>query len=502
MTTSAAGDLLDGRYRLTERIGSGGMGTVFRAHDDRLDRTVAVKLIHPGREVDEVTRARLQAEARFAGALQHPGIVQVFDYGEAPGPTGPTPYVVMQYVDGTPLSEVLRENGALPADTVAALLRDVAAALEVAHAGGIVHRDLKPSNIIVTGAGRAVLVDFGVARSDTAEPLTETGQIIGSVDYLSPEQVRGQRAMPASDVYALGVVAHQCLSAVSPFRRETQAATLLARLHDEPPTLGPDVPSPMRALVASMLSSEPDERPTAAEVVRRVAALDKQPTVVLPPMPPTPAKPAGDQSGRSRRRLVIVAAAAALALAIGLGVILLPSDDTTPPAGASSEAVPGVRGEPVAQAVRELKAAGYAVTRRPVDGTDARGTVVRQSPGPGPYDGDTVVLHVATGFVELDSADLLGTTYAAGVRVLRGLGLTATRAERPSAAAAGTVVWVDPGGRIRIGSPVTLTVATAIAPRAPIAHHAPKPPKAPKHHPGKGPKPKKHGHPKGPKKKH
>lgn len=516
MTTRAPGDLLDERYLLEERIGSGGMGTVYRAHDRRLDRTVAVKLLHDthaGHPVDDVTRARLQAEARFAGALQHPGIVQVYDYGEAPGPAGPTPYVVMQYVEGTPVSELLRERGALPAETVARVLDDLARALEVAHAAGIVHRDIKPSNVLVTGSGRAVLVDFGVARSDAAEPLTETGQIIGSADYLSPEQVRGQRATPPSDVYALGIVAHQCLSATSPFRRETQAATLLARLHDDPPELSSDVPAPMRALVGAMMSPGPDDRPTAAEVVRRVATLDREPTVVLPPMSPTSAGPTRRPAAHRRRHLVAVAAAAALALAIGLAVVLLPGQDTAPPAGASPSAVPGVRGEPVAQAVRELKAAGYAVERRPADGPDARGTVLHQSPSPGPYHGDqpaTVVLRVATGLVDLDKADLLGATYSAAVRTLDDLGLSATRAERPSSTGVGTVVAVDPSGRVRVGSAVTVTVATAMATHAPtVTHHAAKPPKAHGHKKGqkkgpkKGPKPpKKHGPAKGPGKHH
>ncbi|GAA1794430.1 hypothetical protein GCM10009795_044980 [Nocardioides hankookensis] len=396
MTARAPGDLLDGRYELTDHIGSGGMGTVYRAHDRRLDRTVAIKLLHAGREVDDVTRARLQAEARFAGALQHPGIVQVFDYGEEATETGPAPYVVMQYVEGTPLGELLRERGALPPATVAALLDDVAQALVVAHAAGIVHRDLKPSNILVTSSGRAVLVDFGVARSDAMEPLTETGQIIGSADYLSPEQVRGQRATPASDVYALGIVAHQCLSATSPFRRETQAATLLARLHDEPPQLGAEVPVPVRTLVARMMAAEPADRPTAAEVVATVATLDQQPTVVLPPMPTATAPREWD-----RRRLVAIAAAAVLVLAVGSIAVIVRGDDAAPPAGAAAElTVPSVRGEQVAHAVRELEAAGFAVVRRPVDDPAARGLVLRQSPAPGAYTGDdpaTVVLRVSTG---------------------------------------------------------------------------------------------------------
>ena len=304
MNAREPGDLLDGRYELAERIGSGGMGTVHRAHDTRLDRTVAVKLLHHERGADDVTRARLQAEARFAGALHHPGIVQVFDYGEEPGQDGPTPYVVMQYIEGASVSEVLRERGAMPPATVAALVDDIAQALDVAHAAGIVHRDLKPSNILVTPSGRAVLVDFGVARSDTTEPLTETGQIIGSADYLSPEQVRGQRATPASDIYALGIVAYQCLTVTSPFRRETQTATLLARLHDDPPELDAGFPSPLRSLVGQMMSADPADRPTAAEVARRSATPDQLPTTVLPAAPAAPPRRARRWD---RTRLVAIA---------------------------------------------------------------------------------------------------------------------------------------------------------------------------------------------------
>jgi len=459
---NAPGDLLGGRYQLMERIGAGGMGTVYRAHDSRLDRTVAVKLIHGSREVDAVTGARLRAEARLAGSLHHPGIVQVFDYGEEPGDPAPTPYVVMQYVDGTPVSDVLRDRGALPAALVASLLDDVSQALAVAHEAGIVHRDIKPSNILLTSSGRAVLVDFGVARSDSAEPLTETGHIIGSADYLSPEQVRGQRATPASDIYALGIVAHRCLSDVSPFRRETQAATLLARLQDDAPVLGPEVPTPMRVLVSRMLSPDPDDRPTATEVVRQVATLDQQPTVVLPPLP---AQVAARAPRWDRRRLVAIAAAAALVLTIGGLVVVLRGEDATPPAASADLVVPTVRGEPVGKATKELEAAGFEVVRRPVDGPSPRGKVLRQSPGPGGYAGGdpaTVVLRFSSGWVDL-SADLSGTTYDAASRALRGLGLAPRRVDQPSATGVGTVLAVDQDGRVRVGSPVTLTVATAAA---------------------------------------
>jgi serine/threonine-protein kinase len=491
----ATGDLLDGRYQLTERIGSGGMGTVYRARDTRLDRTVAIKLVHQAQVVDDVTRARLRAEARFAGALQHPGIVQVYDYGEEVGSgdeEAVTPYVVMQYVEGTPLSELLRERGALPSETVAALLVDVTQALVVAHAAGIVHRDLKPSNILVTASGRAVLVDFGVARSDATESLTETGMIIGSADYLSPEQVRGERATPASDVYALGIVAHQCLSATSPFHRETQAATLLARLHDDAPDLGPQVPAAMRALVGRMMSREPADRPTAAEVAGQVATLDQHPTVVLPPMLPVSPTAAQASGPWDRRRLGVMAVAAALVLIIGTVVVVLQGDDATPPAGAADLFVPSVRGEPVAQATDDLGAAGFEVVRRPVDGPSARGEVLRQSPGPGAYGGEdpaTVVLRVSSGWVDLDSDDLVGTTYDAASATVRELGLTPVRADQPSPTGVGTVLTVAPDGRVRVGSPITLTVAAAevVAPSVPAPHHG----STPEEHG----KPEKHGKP-------
>ncbi len=480
-----------------ERIGSGGMGTVFRAHDARLDRTVAIKLLLAGGDVDEVMRARLQAEARFAGALQHPGIVQVFDYGEDTSGPERVPYVVMQFVEGRPLRQLIRERAALPSATVASMLQDLAEALAVAHAAGIVHRDLKPSNILVTEAGRAVLVDFGIARSDSVEPLTETGQIMGSADYLSPEQVRGRRATAAADVYALGIVAYQCLSGRSPFRRETPAATALARLQDDAPALGPDVPAPMRTLVQRMTARVPEDRPTAAEVAASAATLDQQPTVVLPPMAPTRTR--SDHSW-DRRRLVAVGVAAAIVLAV-TGVILGQGHDATPPAGAADLVVPSVAGQPVARATRTLKATGFDVRTRLVDGPAEPGEVVHQSPDPGDYTGAdpaTVTLRVSSGWVVLAGTDLVGTTYDAARRMVTELGLTPQRIDQPSSTGVGTVVAVDPDGRLRVGAPVTLTVATAVvvAPPAhngPAHHHGPKPgkPKKPKH--GKhGPQGKKH----------
>src|SRR5690606_30088793 len=163
-------------------------------------------------------------------SLHHPGIAQVFDYAEDTSDGTSRPFIVMQLVEGTNLAELLRSEGALAPATVARLIADVADALAEAHASGVVHRDLKPANIVITPAGRPVLVDFGIARSVDGEPLTETGVMVGTADYISPEQARGRAATAASDLYSLGVVAHHCLSGRSPFPREPSVATALAHL--------------------------------------------------------------------------------------------------------------------------------------------------------------------------------------------------------------------------------------------------------------------------------
>jgi serine/threonine-protein kinase len=463
------------------------MGTVFRAHDTRLDRTVAVKLLHDARHDDEVavTRARLHAEARFAGSLQHPGIVQVYDYGEEPGPGGPRPYVVMEYIDGTPLSDLLRDSGALPVTRVAELLRDLARALTVAHAAGIVHRDIKPSNILLTSTGRPVLVDFGVARSDAAEPLTETGLIIGSADYLSPEQVLGQRATAAADVFALGIVVHQCLSATSPFRRDTQAATALARLHDDAPPLPPTTPGPLQSLVRQMLARQPDQRPTAADVAARAASVATTAPRVLPPPPPPRPAPPGPPAGAQRPwrramrpRAAAVAAAAALVLVLG-AVVVLQGRGTTPPAGASDLIVPSVKGDRVDKAVRTLDDAGFEVVRHEADGPARAGLVLGQTPRPGPLRPSaepTVTLRVSSGWVRFDDDAVRGTTYDAARMLLADRGLKATRVVRVSAVTPGAVITAT-DGRLPVGSTVVVTVAvappvtTSTRPAGTGAHH-------------------------------
>ena len=468
--------LLDGRYELLDRLGSGGMGTVFRAHDRLLDRDVAVKTLRHHVESDEVRRTRLRTEARLAGAVQHPGIVRVLDYGEEPRPDGEaTPYVVMQHVEGRPLSALLREQGPLDAASTAHLLASVADALASAHAAGIVHRDLKPSNILLTPAGDPVLVDFGIARSDDEEPLTRTGEILGTADYLSPEQVRGRRATAASDVYALGVVGYQCLTGVSPFHRETHVATALAHLGDELAPLPGTVPGGVRALVRDMLDTDPHRRPTAAEVARRASGGDGEPTTAI-------SVPHVVAARLRRPRPAAVAIAAAVLLVVGVMVAVVTGRDPAASPAAADLAVPSLRGETLARARDELRSAGFRLVVHRVDGPHAAGRVLAQSPDPGPYAGHdrpTVTLRVASGWTTLDSVRLVGRPYAEAEQALSRLGLTAVRTTRASSAAEDTVLAVDAGPRVRVGSQVTLVVATPLpkpvfTPRpGPKVHHGP-----------------------------
>lgn len=510
--------LLDGRYRLEDHLGSGGMGAVYRAHDLRLDREVAVKVLRDapgGTQGDDVLHARLQSEARLAGSLQHPGIVRVFDYGEEPGPQGVTPYVVMQHVAGRPLGAVLREDGALAPSAVARLLQEIADALVEAHTATVVHRDLKPSNIIVRPDGRPVLVDFGIARSEGVEPLTQTGEILGTADYLSPEQVEGQRATPASDVYALGVVAYQCLTAVSPFHRETHVATAIARLHESAPPLPDTVPSGLRDLIHAMLLRDPARRPDAATVSARAAALGDGPATAAYAAP----------TGRERRlpaalrlgsRRALIAAGAAAVLVAGYLTWTIVGGDPVTPTAAAGAVVPDVRGESLTNARHDLRESGFEARVRRVDRPVPRGEVLRQSPRPDTpateAQGEPVLLTVASGWVRLDDQELVGDTYAAATATLADLGLRAAKGGTlASSAPAGTVVGLAPDrDRVRVGSTIALVLATPPAPTPtpthrpahPAHHHRdPKPASHPAH-PGHGhaatPKPKGHGKPKKP----
>ncbi|WP_141015163.1 protein kinase domain-containing protein [Nocardioides sambongensis] len=252
------------RYRLDSRIATGGMGVVWKATDTRLNRTVAVKVLKHEYADDDTFRARFESEARSAAALHHPGIAGVFDYSTEGSSESGAPFLVMEYVDGEPLSALLSraKEAGRPLDSaiVTDLIAQTADALAVAHAAGIVHRDIKPANLLITPDRKVKITDFGIARAGDATAITRTGAVMGTPQYLSPEQARGNPSTPASDVYSLGVVAFECLSGRRPFEAETPVATVLAHLQQPVPDLPEEVPADLAAVVKRAMAKEPGDR--------------------------------------------------------------------------------------------------------------------------------------------------------------------------------------------------------------------------------------------------
>jgi serine/threonine-protein kinase len=276
MVLAATDSHLAGRYQLCRRLAIGGMGQVWQAVDRVLGRQAAVKL--PRDDAGDGFVSRLRAEARHAAALSHPGIAEVFDYGEATPTDGarPTPYLVMELVDGEPLSALLARQGRLGLQRSLEIVGQAAVALGAAHRVGLVHRDVKPANLLVRADGMVKVVDFGIAQMRGEQAADRPDTVSGTVAYLSPEQAAGQSATAASDVYGLGVVAYECLAGRRPFTGEHPIAVALAHLLQAPPPLPADVPAAVRALVGQAMAKQPGCRPADASLFgRQLLALRK-----------------------------------------------------------------------------------------------------------------------------------------------------------------------------------------------------------------------------------
>lgn len=397
---SGISGLVAGRYQLHARIAAGGMGEVWRALDTVLDRPVAVKLLRAGYGGHTETLARFRAEARHAASLSHPGIAQVYDYGETGN--GQPPYLVMELVDGPALTGLLA-RGPLDAATTVDVIAQAAAALDAAHSAGLVHRDIKPGNLLVGPGGEVKITDFGIAHAAGSAPLTRTGTLIGTPAYLAPERLAGASATPASDLYSLGIVAWECLAGTAPFSGLEIEVALAHRDLPLPP-LPPGVPAEVAAMINELAAKDPAARPaTAGDAARRArrlcdalgpsalagdrpgswrAASLRQPTrtfadadhrtrpLLAGPSPGRPRSPHG--RARSRRTAVLaVPVAAAVALAGWLVTDMLgssaPVRQASTPAGAhSSPAMVTVSesaliGQPVNAVRRQLRQLGLQV---------------------------------------------------------------------------------------------------------------------------------------------
>jgi serine/threonine-protein kinase len=258
-----AGFVLAGRYVLGDRIASGGMADVWEGNDETLQRQVAVKVMRPDADHEEVFRLRFRDEALHAASLLHTNIATVFDYGEEDG----LAFLVMERVDGRSLSQLVRDEGPVDPDRVRSIIGQAALALGVAHDKGVVHRDVKPANILIRADGLVKLTDFGIARAVNAAGHTRMGELLGTPHYLSPEQALGEPASGASDLYALGVVAHELLTAKRPFEGLTPIATALLHVHEPPPPLPASVPDALATVIEDLLAKDPAERPPNALAV-------------------------------------------------------------------------------------------------------------------------------------------------------------------------------------------------------------------------------------------
>jgi eukaryotic-like serine/threonine-protein kinase len=467
--------MLADRYRLDDRIAAGGMGEVWRAADLVLDRPVAVKLLRDEYAQHPETLARFRAEARHTAAVSHPGIAQVYDYGEA-GPGQPS-FLVMELVDGPSLTELLA-RGPLDPALVMDVVAQAAAGLAAAHAAGLVHRDIKPGNLLVGPGGAVKITDFGIAYAAGSAPLTRTGALIGTPAYLAPERVAGAPAGPASDLYSLGIVAYECLAGAPPFTG-TPMEVALAHQHQSLPPLPPAVPLPVAALVAELTARDPAGRPAdGGEVAARAARLrDAMNGAVAAEGAPWPVSlaPQAGAGGEAIRSGTGPTAWAGLPVASRLGASAATLRDVGLH-GAGMYDGPGTHGAGMYGPEGALPRDARRPARGPrallllaaaavalivvltgwllVNGTSGAPSVPRRPAPSRPVTAATPVT------VPVNGNALTGQPVDAVVQQLRQLGLRVAVVEHPSDQQdPGTVLSVQPSGKVPVGTTVVVTVA-------------------------------------------
>ncbi len=493
------------RYELNHLIARGGMAEVYRAHDRLLDRPVALKVLFPELSVDRSFVERFRREAQAAANLSHPNIVPVFDWGEDTG----TYFIVMEYIDGRPLSSILKSAGPLSAERTADIGAHVAAALGYAHKHGVVHRDVKPGNVLITDDGQVKVTDFGIARAvNTEESLTQTGAVMGTATYFSPEQAEGLGVDSRSDIYSLGVVLFEMVTGRPPFLGESPVAVASKHVRDNPPApreLNPQIPPTFEAIILKSMAKDPAHRYATAEELRAdlvrfnegrsVLAMDDTTAMIgvagattavaaAAGMDATRAvAPVGDgggpgdtgtageppdESGTNRTRnyaiilavLIVILLVAGYLFARNLGYL----------GGSASFNLPSVVGQQASVATATLRADGLNVNQVQQVSNDAAGTVISTDPAPDSLvkKGDTVTLKVAETPPPIQVTvpeGLTNTTVTNATSILQSAGLQAAPVYKTSTALKGTVLSTNPasGTKVNQGSTVTLTVSAGPA---------------------------------------
>ena len=475
--------VLDGRYALEMLVGSGGMADVYRAKDQLLERTVAVKILHQQYENDTEFIARFQREAKAAARITHPNIVNVYDVGVAEG----RHYIVMEYVPGRTLKERIKEEGPVPAPEALHIARQIAGALAQAHANNLVHCDIKPHNILVMPDGNVKVADFGIARAVTESTMTYNDNIMGSVHYFSPEQARGTLITPKSDVYSLGVVLYEMLTGRIPFDGNTAVSIARKHLEEEPQSvrsLVPNIPPVVEALVTRMMAKEPALRPDSRLLVQditRTEQMMRSDTAVMPAFDPDATRVLTPVEAQEISAAVEEEEAAeeveeksffrTKKFKFGLVLILLlgffsgfflsfgkfwSSVEIT---------VPDVTGKQLTLARQILEDQHLRVTvAEAYDASVPVGVVVSQTPEAGTKvkEERTITIYVSKGGEELEMPNLRGLKQSDAIDKLQQMGLRLGSAyETFSDEDSGTVISQDPrsGTRISKGQSVDITVS-------------------------------------------
>jgi serine/threonine-protein kinase len=462
------GSIVDKRYRVLRRIGSGGMADVWLAEDSHLQRQVALKVLHSRFLQDQQFVERFQREAEHAAGLQHPNIVAVFDRGQDDGVN----YIAMRYVEGPTLKELI-ERGLTPPQAVA-LVRQVLEGARFAHRNGIVHRDLKPQNVIVDEEGKAVVTDFGIARAGVSE-ITQTGSVMGTPQYLSPEQAQGFEVTPVSDLYSIGVILYEALTGRVPFEGESAVAVAMKQVSEmpqRPSSINPQVSPSLDAVVMRALEKDPGQRFQSADAF--IAALDqamREPgagrgTAAFAAVPPIVATPeeVPPEEGRKRNNWLWALLIAAIVIGLLIGLLLTRDTNTD---------VPNVTGKQVEFAISQLERKGFEVEEHTVERRSPKGTVLEQDPLPGSAEEDcsflslfcskpTVDLTVSAGPGSGEIPRVNGLGQAAAEKKLEGGGFeVAIERVNSSSVEEGLVVFSEPrgGDSATHGSTVTIFVS-------------------------------------------
>jgi len=457
-----------GRYQLSSRIAIGGMGEVWEATDLVIGRTVAIKILKDEYLGDPGFLERFRAEARHAALVNHEGIANVFDYGEEDG----SAYLVMELVPGEALSTILERERVLPTDKVLDIVAQTALALQAAHMAGLVHRDIKPGNLLITPDGRVKITDFGIARIADQVPLTATGQVMGTVQYLSPEQASGHPASPTTDIYSLGIVAYECLAGRRPFTGESQVAIAMAQINEAPPELPVTIAEPVRNLVYACIAKRPEDRPASTAHLARAAQALRRGNVqeAIAAVPGI-----AGQNGFASPTMPIGTAATRLlpASAAGIDGGLPPTSETPTPRRRNAWTWPLIA--IVALLAVALIAIIIVLLVKPSGGGGPS-----NSPSHSASKTPSITPSPSATSFNLNPNDYIGKTFDEVSAALTAMGYGVDREDGPAAdspSGNGTVSGINPYGNQPVGKTITVKVFTdypgAVPPQTPTAAGGP-----------------------------